>query len=72
MVEQEFALLSKQLTRQMPPNHPFSADRPRAARGLAQQGVDVIGSTLDELGTFIKPETIRWAKAVKDSGATAD
>lgn len=39
---------------------------------LSQQGVDVIASTPDELGTFIKTETIRWAKAVKDSGATAD
>ena len=45
---------------------------PDIQRRLTEQGLDVVGSTSDELGTFIKSETIKWAKAVKDSGATVE
>lgn len=45
---------------------------PDVRRRLEEQGIDIIGSTRDELGAFIRAETIKWAKAVKDSGATAD
>ncbi len=39
---------------------------------MAQHGLDTAPSTPDELAAFIKAETIKWAKAVKDSGATAE
>ncbi len=36
---------------------------------LTLQGLDVGSSTRDELTAFVKAETVKWAKVVKDSGA---
>jgi tripartite-type tricarboxylate transporter receptor subunit TctC len=36
---------------------------------LTLQGLDVGSSTADELTAFVKAETVKWAKVVKDSGA---
>ena len=33
-------------------------------------GYDIVGSTPEQLDAFIKAEIVRWAKVVKDSGAT--
>ncbi len=39
---------------------------------MAQQGMDPSPSTPAELAAFVKAETVKWTKAVKDSGATAE
>jgi tripartite-type tricarboxylate transporter receptor subunit TctC len=39
---------------------------------LEENGVDAAFSTPEQLAAFVKSETVKWAKAVKDSGATAD
>jgi tripartite-type tricarboxylate transporter receptor subunit TctC len=39
---------------------------------MAQQGMDPAPSTPAELAAFVKVETAKWAKAAKDSGATAE
>jgi tripartite-type tricarboxylate transporter receptor subunit TctC len=39
---------------------------------LAQQGAEAAPSTPEELAALVRSETVKWAKAVKDSGATAD
>ena len=39
---------------------------------MAQQGMDPAPSTPGELAAFVKVETAKWAKAAKDSGATAE
>ena len=36
---------------------------------LTLQGLDVGSSTADELTAFVKAETVKWAKVVKESGA---
>ena len=39
---------------------------------LAAQGADVLGGTGAEYAAYIRAETPRWAKAIKDSGAKAE
>jgi tripartite-type tricarboxylate transporter receptor subunit TctC len=39
---------------------------------MAQQGMDPAPSTPAELAAFVKVESAKWAKAAKDSGATAE
>lgn len=39
-------------------------------RRFGDMGVDATPSTPEELATLVKSETVKWAKAVKDSGAT--
>ena len=39
---------------------------------MAQQGADAASSTPEQLATFQRSEIAKWAKAVKQSGATAD
>ena len=39
---------------------------------MALQGMDPAPSTPAELAAFVKAETAKWAKAAKDSGATAE
>ena len=39
---------------------------------LTLQGLDVGSSTADALTTFVKAETVKWAKVVKESGAQAE
>ena len=45
---------------------------PDVQRRLVEGGVDPTASTPEHLAAFVKSETIKWAKAVKDSGATAE
>jgi tripartite-type tricarboxylate transporter receptor subunit TctC len=39
---------------------------------LSDSGADPGGSTPEQYGAFIRAETIKWAKVVKDSGARVD
>jgi tripartite-type tricarboxylate transporter receptor subunit TctC len=39
---------------------------------LAGQGAEVAPSTPEQLGKLVTEDLIRWAKIVKDSGATID
>jgi len=39
---------------------------------LSAQGIDVEGATPEQFGTFLKQESIKWAKVVKGSGAKVD
>ena len=43
---------------------------PEAKQRIEAAGYDIVGSTPAELDAFIKAEITRWAKVVKDSGAT--
>ena len=45
---------------------------PEITRRLAEQGVDVVASTPDELARFMPREFPRWAMVVKASGAKAE
>jgi len=35
-------------------------------------GADVVGSTPDDFGTFMKNEAAKWAKVVKDANIRAE
>jgi tripartite-type tricarboxylate transporter receptor subunit TctC len=35
-------------------------------------GYDIVGSTPEQLDSFIKSEIVRWGKVVKDSGASVN
>ncbi|QJY34312.1 tripartite tricarboxylate transporter substrate binding protein [Diaphorobacter sp. JS3050] len=39
---------------------------------IAEQGGDVVAETPDQFAAFIKAESVKWGKVVKESGATAD
>ena len=43
---------------------------PEAKEKIEAAGYDIVGSTPEQLDAFIKAEIVRWAKVVKDSGAT--
>ncbi|MBP7661034.1 MAG: tripartite tricarboxylate transporter substrate binding protein [Burkholderiaceae bacterium] len=43
---------------------------PEAREKIEAAGYDIVGSTPEQLDAFIKAEIVRWAKVVKDSGAT--
>ena len=45
---------------------------PEIARRLAEMGLDAVGSTADELAAYQRTEITKWAKVVKDSGATVE
>ena len=45
---------------------------PDVRERLAAQGVDIITSTPEQYLNYIKSETVRWAKVVKDAGAKLD
>ncbi len=45
---------------------------PDVQRRLTEDGFDIVASTPEQLGSFVKGEMVKWAKAVKDSGAIAD
>ncbi len=45
---------------------------PEMKERMALQGMDPAPSTPAELAAFVKVETAKWAKAAKDSGATAE
>ena len=39
---------------------------------LSSQGAEALGSTPEEFAAYIKSETLKWAKVVRDSGAKAE
>jgi tripartite-type tricarboxylate transporter receptor subunit TctC len=39
---------------------------------FAKQGLEVVGGTPEQFGTFIKSEITKWSKVVRDSGAKVD
>ena len=45
---------------------------PEAREKIEAAGYDIVGSTPEQLDAFIKAEIVRWAKVVKDSGATVN
>lgn len=45
---------------------------PAVKERLAQQGIDIMTSTPGQYLDYIKSESARWAKVVKDAGATLD
>ncbi len=47
-------------------------EQPDMKEKLAQNGLTSIRNTPAEFGTFLRAEIVKWAKAVKDSGAKAD
>ena len=46
--------------------------QPDVKKKIAEQGGDVVAETPAQFATFIKAETAKWGKVVKESGATAD
>ncbi len=45
---------------------------PQAKQRIEAAGYEIAGSTPGELDAFIKAEIARWARVVKDSGATVN
>ncbi len=45
---------------------------PEISKRLIDQGVDPLGGTPEEFGRLIRAETVRFGKAVKESGAKAE
>jgi tripartite-type tricarboxylate transporter receptor subunit TctC len=45
---------------------------PEMKKRLEEQGAEAVGSTPEEFAAHIKSETAKWAKVVKESGATVD
>jgi tripartite-type tricarboxylate transporter receptor subunit TctC len=45
---------------------------PATQAWMKQQGFEAIGDTPQQFASYIRKETDKWAKVVKDSGATAD
>jgi tripartite-type tricarboxylate transporter receptor subunit TctC len=46
--------------------------QPDVKERLLAVGVDLVGSTPEELASFQRAELAKWAKIVKDSGAKVD
>jgi tripartite-type tricarboxylate transporter receptor subunit TctC len=45
---------------------------PEVRQSFQAQGTEPLVMTLDELNQFVKSETLKWAQAVKASGAKVD
>jgi tripartite-type tricarboxylate transporter receptor subunit TctC len=45
---------------------------PDVVERLSAQGAEPVGSTPEEFAAYIKSETVKWAKVVRDSGAKAE
>ena len=46
--------------------------RPDVIERLSSQGAEPVGGTPEEFAAYIKSETIKWAKVVRESGAKAE
>jgi tripartite-type tricarboxylate transporter receptor subunit TctC len=46
--------------------------KPDVREHLEKAGFEVLSSTPEQLGAFMRSEITKWAKVVKDSGASAD
>ena len=42
---------------------------PEIAERLSSQGAEAIGNTPEEFASYIRSETAKWAKVVRESGA---
>jgi tripartite-type tricarboxylate transporter receptor subunit TctC len=45
---------------------------PEVKERLYTQGIETLSSTPEQFGAYIKSETIKWAKVIKESGARVD
>src|SRR5262249_61755733 len=45
---------------------------PDVAERLSAQGAEAIGSSPEELASYIRSETLKWAKVVREYGAKAE
>jgi len=45
---------------------------PDVVERLSNQGAEPVGSTPEEFAAYIRSETVKWAKVVRDSGAKAE
>lgn len=45
---------------------------PDVKENFAKQGLEVVGSTPENFGNFIRTEIVKWTKVVRDSGAKVD
>jgi len=45
---------------------------PDVVERLESQGAEPVGSTPEEFAAYIRSETAKWAKVVRDSGAKAE
>ena len=45
---------------------------PEVVERLSNQGAEPVGSTPEEFAAYIKSETVKWAKVVRESGAKAE
>ena len=45
---------------------------PDVVERFSSQGAEALGSTPEEFAAYIRSETLKWAKAVRDSGAKAE
>jgi tripartite-type tricarboxylate transporter receptor subunit TctC len=45
---------------------------PDVAERLSSQGADAIGSSPEEFASYIRSETLKWAKVIRESGAKAE
>ena len=45
---------------------------PEVKERLVNQGIEPLSSTPEQFAAYIKSETVKWAKVIKDSGARVD
>ena len=45
---------------------------PQMREHIAKLGMEVVGSTPEQFGAFLKEENVRWSKVVKDFNLRAE
>ncbi|MBP7568118.1 MAG: tripartite tricarboxylate transporter substrate binding protein, partial [Burkholderiaceae bacterium] len=45
---------------------------PEFRAALAQEGSEPVGGSVEQFSTHVRNEVAKWARVVKESGATAD